>query len=247
MNRWCPLLAPANNVKRNTGHTRIHRQTRQYDCRVCRGQRLRVPLIMAGPGIKAGTALQPIYLYELYSFFASAGIGGYGIGAWTTRLNCCDSLPDLESRRADLLGSLSSLGDLGPGSIVAVILRCGKTTRHCAQPEDPGHGPSLRLTHSGSGVPRPVTRKDTRCAIQVRSPTRLPSKVRSAPISARFVPNSPGEFCEAERTVVIGDGAPWIWNIAQEPFPKAIQIVDQFERLGQGSPSGQAFPGQTLG
>jgi len=35
-------------------------------------------------------------------------------------------------------------------------------------------------------------------------------------------------FCQAERTVVIGDGAPWIWNIAQELFPKAIQIVDRF-------------------
>lgn len=36
------------------------------------------------------------------------------------------------------------------------------------------------------------------------------------------------QFCQAERTVVIGDGAPWIWNIAQELFPKAIQIVDRF-------------------
>ena len=62
-----------------------------------------------------------------------------------------DSLPDLESRRADLLGSLSSLGDLRPGSIVAVIRRCGKLTCHCAQPEDPGHGPSLRLTHKRKG------------------------------------------------------------------------------------------------
>ena len=62
-----------------------------------------------------------------------------------------DSLPDLESRRADLLGSLSSLGDLRSGSIVAVIRRCGKPTCHCAQPEDPGHGPSLRLTHKRKG------------------------------------------------------------------------------------------------
>ena len=62
-----------------------------------------------------------------------------------------DSLPDLESRRADLLGSLSSLGDLRPGSIVGVIRRCGKPTCHCAQPEDPGHGPSLRLTHKLKG------------------------------------------------------------------------------------------------
>lgn len=35
-------------------------------------------------------------------------------------------------------------------------------------------------------------------------------------------------FTQAERIVVIGDGAPWIWNIAQELFPRAIQIVDRF-------------------
>jgi hypothetical protein len=35
-------------------------------------------------------------------------------------------------------------------------------------------------------------------------------------------------FTQAGRTVVIGDGAPWIWKIAQELFPKAIQIVDRF-------------------
>jgi hypothetical protein len=35
-------------------------------------------------------------------------------------------------------------------------------------------------------------------------------------------------FSEAPRRVVVGDGAPWIWNIAQELFPGAIQIVDRF-------------------
>ena len=33
---------------------------------------------------------------------------------------------------------------------------------------------------------------------------------------------------QAQRTVVLGDGAPWIWNIAQELFPRALQIVDRF-------------------
>jgi hypothetical protein len=32
----------------------------------------------------------------------------------------------------------------------------------------------------------------------------------------------------AAKKVVIGDGAEWIWNIAQEHFPGAIQIVDLF-------------------
>lgn len=32
----------------------------------------------------------------------------------------------------------------------------------------------------------------------------------------------------AKRRAVLGDGAPWIWNIAGEYFPAAIQIVDRF-------------------
>ena len=35
-------------------------------------------------------------------------------------------------------------------------------------------------------------------------------------------------FTQAERTVVLGDGAPWIWNLARELFPCAVQIVDRF-------------------
>lgn len=32
----------------------------------------------------------------------------------------------------------------------------------------------------------------------------------------------------AERIVVLGDGAPWIWNRAAELFPNAIQILDRY-------------------
>ncbi|MDA1196170.1 MAG: ISKra4 family transposase, partial [Planctomycetota bacterium] len=35
-------------------------------------------------------------------------------------------------------------------------------------------------------------------------------------------------FERAERRVVIGDGAPWIWKLADELFPGAIGIVDLF-------------------
>jgi hypothetical protein len=35
-------------------------------------------------------------------------------------------------------------------------------------------------------------------------------------------------FDHAARRVVLGDGAPWIWNLADEQFPGAIQIVDLF-------------------
>lgn len=32
----------------------------------------------------------------------------------------------------------------------------------------------------------------------------------------------------AEKVIVLGDGAPWIWGIAEEHFPGAIQIVDLY-------------------
>jgi hypothetical protein len=35
-------------------------------------------------------------------------------------------------------------------------------------------------------------------------------------------------FDRATRQAVLGDGAPWIWNLAGEAFPAALQIVDRF-------------------
>lgn len=62
-----------------------------------------------------------------------------------------ESLPMLESRRAELLRALANLKDMRPGSVVGAVFRCGKPTCHCARPEDPGHGPNLRLTYKWHG------------------------------------------------------------------------------------------------
>jgi hypothetical protein len=51
-------------------------------------------------------------------------------------------------------------------------------------------------------------------------------------------------FLRAQRRVVLGDGAPWIWNLAQELYPDAIQIVDRWhvkEHLSQVSHSLYGF------
>lgn len=61
------------------------------------------------------------------------------------------SLADLEQQRSMLAAQLTQLGDLRPGSVTGVIRRCGKPTCHCAQPDDPGHGPTLRLTYKVHG------------------------------------------------------------------------------------------------
>lgn len=60
-------------------------------------------------------------------------------------------LAALEAERSELLEEFLGLGDLRPGSITAVIRRCGKPTCHCAKPHDPGHDPQFRLTRRESG------------------------------------------------------------------------------------------------
>lgn len=61
------------------------------------------------------------------------------------------SLSALEQQRSLLAAKLSQLTDLRPGSVTGIVRRCGKPTCHCAQPDDPGHGPTLRLTYKRRG------------------------------------------------------------------------------------------------
>lgn len=64
-----------------------------------------------------------------------------------------DTLLQLLDSRSHLLQELSQCGDFQPGSISSVHRRCGKPTCHCAQPNDPGHGPLRRLTQKIAGKP----------------------------------------------------------------------------------------------
>ena len=55
-------------------------------------------------------------------------------------------------------------------------------------------------------------------------------------------------FFGVERRVVLGDGAPWIWNFADEHVPDAIQIVDIFQHAEQHPVEvhGGGHPGRAL-
>jgi hypothetical protein len=52
-------------------------------------------------------------------------------------------------------------------------------------------------------------------------------------------------FCQAGRRVVLGDGAPWIWNIAHELFPGCIEIVDRLFEPDFGAELGAKPPRAT--
>ena len=62
-----------------------------------------------------------------------------------------DSLLELEKRRSEVLAEISALGDFRRGSISATGGRCGTPNCHCHKPDDPGHGPNLRLTYKVEG------------------------------------------------------------------------------------------------
>lgn len=61
------------------------------------------------------------------------------------------SLASLETRRIELLRALSDLNDMRRGSIVGATFRCRKPNCRCSRPDDPGHGPIMRLTYKVHG------------------------------------------------------------------------------------------------
>jgi hypothetical protein len=76
-----------------------------------------------------------------------------------------DSLPELEKRRSEILAQIAALGDFRRGSVSATGGRCGTPNCHCHNPDDPGHGPHLRLTYKVRGktvtesLPNPEARR----------------------------------------------------------------------------------------
>ena len=65
-----------------------------------------------------------------------------------------DDLAALEAQRSKQVENFLSLGDLRPGSIIAVSRRCGKPSCHCASLMIPAMKPVFRLTRRvAGGVP----------------------------------------------------------------------------------------------
>ena len=62
-----------------------------------------------------------------------------------------ESLTELQKQRSTVVAQFARLGDFRPGCVTGIVRRCGKPTCHCAQPDDPGHGPTLRLTCKAQG------------------------------------------------------------------------------------------------
>ena len=71
-----------------------------------------------------------------------------------------------------------------------------------------------------------------------------------APFARRIVREAKRRgFDNASRQVILGDGAPWIWNFTSEHFPDAVQIVDIFHAKGHVFEVAKAIygPGSEVG
>jgi hypothetical protein len=62
-----------------------------------------------------------------------------------------DSLPELESRRAELVKQFARLGDLRSGSISHTSGRCGKPNCHCHRPGQTGAWSEPTIDLQGPG------------------------------------------------------------------------------------------------
>ena len=108
------------------------------------------------------------------------------------------SLESLEQQRANITNQIAALGDLRCGSITSTTGRCGKPNCHCHQPQDPGHGPHLRLTFKVHGktvtesLPdQPATRKAEREIAEFRKLQGLHKELIE--VNARICPLRPPE------------------------------------------------------
>lgn len=87
-------------------------------------------------------------------------------------------------------------------------------------------------THDEEGQPTRDSGSITYSAA-IESAATLDTDADPAQFVARVVREAKRRgFDQAQRRVVIGDGAPWIWNIADEHFPGTIQIVDLYHAKG---------------
>ena len=67
-----------------------------------------------------------------------------------------ETLAQLETKRATVLGALAETGDMRQGSITETYRRCGKESCACAASGHPGHGPFYAFTRKVEGKTQTV-------------------------------------------------------------------------------------------
>jgi len=121
---------------------------------------------------------------------------------------------------------------------MAPASRCGPPN----SPDGRASGPTARLGRArSSSSPSQTAEGRDEAGIPVRDPGSVSYSAAIESAASRDTDDAPSAFAarvdrearrrgfdRAPRRVVLDDGAPWIWNLAAEQFPGAIEIVDLF-------------------
>jgi len=143
-----------------------------------------------------------------------------------------DERRDLEPLESGPVAPTMYVGLDGTGIPLRAAELCGRVGK---QPDGSAKTREVKLVTAWSAESRDVEGKPIRDAGSVTYSAAIESAATldTDPCLSEFAQRVLREatrrrFLEAPRQVILGDGAPWIWNIATELFPHAIQIVDRF-------------------
>jgi hypothetical protein len=143
-----------------------------------------------------------------------------------------DERRDLEPLESGPVAPTMYVGLDGTGIPLRAAELCGRAGK---QPDGSAKTREVKLVTAWSAESRDTDGKPMRDAgsvtysAAIESAARLDTDQSPSEFAERVLREATRRrFLDAPRQVILGDGAPWIWNIATELFPHAIQIVDRF-------------------
>lgn len=118
------------------------------------------------------------------------------------------------------------------------------TGRKGKQPDGSSKTREVKLCTIWSTEERDKEGRPVRDEGSVTYSAAIESAADNGPFTQRVVREATRRgFDMAERRVILGDGAAWIWNLAGEHFPGAIEIIDRFHAKERLSEAGKAIYG----
>ena len=156
------------------------------------------------------------------------------------------SVADLEKRLEELRRELVCIGEMRRGSLTKRYRQCGKPNCHCAQPGDPGHGPSFSLTRQVDG--KTVTRIIPAGEAVERTQTQIAEYQRFRGLTRELIEVSE-RLCQAR----LKRGEEPVPKTAQKKLPKELPTGSRTRSretdrrcgrraTGSGSPGAYAVP-----
>ena len=142
-------------------------------------------------------------------------------------------LYELEKQKDRLLKEIQGVGDMRSGSLSVRYQRCSKSPCVCDDPKHPGHGPIYSFSTDEFVEYREKSLLTVLGDVSVNRAYYYDKACPHENKADEFGKRIYGEAMRrglqrAEKICVIGDGAPWIWNIADEQFYGDIQIIDLY-------------------